>query len=238
MTNCAFTGNRAVANGGGVSGSTLAQCTLTGNSAAAGGAAETSTLYNCIAYYNAAFSEPNCNGGTLSYSCSTPLPPGPGNIDRDPLFVDDAGGNFRLAYGSPCIDAGTSVGAPTNDIEGTARPCGIEVDMGAYEFGDSWPSTRFKRGDANASNAIDIADAISVLAYLFGSADDPSKAKVAQCLDAADANDDGTVDIADAVTILGHLFSGKGPLPPPFGECGIDPTIDELDCASFDPCHG
>ena len=111
------------------------------------------------------------------------------------------------------------------------------MDIGAYEFGDCWPSMRFRRGDANASGRVDIADAISLLSYLFGPAEDPSKAKVAECVDAADANDDGKTDIADAIKILGHLFASAGPLPAPFDDCGTDLTVDGLDCSSFAPCE-
>ncbi len=87
------------------------------------------------------------------------------------------------------------------------------------------------RGDANASNAIDIADAIFMLSHLFAQGPAPS------CKDAADANDDGKLDIADAISILSHLFASAGPLKPPFGACGIDPTEDMLDCVSFAPCE-
>ena len=44
--------------------------------------------------------------------------------------------------------------------------------------------------------------------------------------------------IADAITILGHLFAYSGDVPQPFGQCGIDPTPDELDCLGFTPCEG
>jgi hypothetical protein len=96
------------------------------------------------------------------------------------------------------------------------------------------PREIFVRGDANASNAIDIADAIFTLSYLFANGDAPT------CFDAADANDSGEVDIADVVTLLRYLFAVSGPLPAPFDECGADPTTeeDELDCASFGPCEG
>ena len=57
---------------------------------------------------------------------------GTGNIDVDPLFVDPANGDYHLQVGSPCIDAGTSVGAPAADIEGTPRDAA--PDMGAYEW--------------------------------------------------------------------------------------------------------
>lgn len=82
----------------------------------------------------------------------------------------------------------------------------------------------FVRGDANDDGAVDIADAIHTLGFLF------SGGPAASCPDAADANDDGTVDIADAVAVLGHLFSGAGPLPSPFPAAGIDPTVDALSC--------
>jgi len=56
-------------------------------------------------------------------------------------------------------------------------------------------------------------------------------------VDAADANDDGKIDIADAIKILGHMFTNTGPLAAPFGECGIDLTVDDLDCSTFTPCE-
>ena len=99
-------------------------------------------------------------------------------------------------------------------------------------------SGKFKRGNANADNRVDIGDAITILGYLFGAAGDPSKAKVAQCRDAADANDDGKLDVADAIKTLSHLFAQAGPLPEPFTACGIDPTSDAMGCESFPPCEG
>jgi hypothetical protein len=57
---------------------------------------------------------------------------GAGNIDTAPLFVDTANGDYHLQVRSPCIDAGTSVGAPATDLEGTPRDAA--PDMGAYEW--------------------------------------------------------------------------------------------------------
>ncbi|QDU86217.1 hypothetical protein Pla163_33670 [Planctomycetes bacterium Pla163] len=74
----------------------------------------------------------------------------PGCIDIDPELVDIAGGVYRLAAGSPCIDSGDNaaiVGLPPYDLVGTARamddPATPDsgsgtapiVDMGALEFG-------------------------------------------------------------------------------------------------------
>lgn len=58
---------------------------------------------------------------------------GEGDIDANPLFAGD--GDYRLTENSPCIDAGTSEGAPVEDMEGNSRPQGAEVDMGAFEYG-------------------------------------------------------------------------------------------------------
>jgi hypothetical protein len=57
---------------------------------------------------------------------------GTGNIDADPRFVDAASGDYHLGVGSPCIDQGTAVAAPTHDIGGTPRDAA--PDMGAYEW--------------------------------------------------------------------------------------------------------
>ncbi|HAK95750.1 MAG TPA: hypothetical protein DCM87_12330 [Planctomycetes bacterium] len=89
----------------------------------------------------------------------------------------------------------------------------------------------FRRGDTNADAKLDIADAISLLGYLF------SQKQAPPCMDAADANDDGKLDISDAIKTLGHLFGGTGPLPDPFEECGADPSRDELGCERFRPCE-
>ena len=56
------------------------------------------------------------------------------------------------------------------------------------------------------------------------------------CLDSCDSNDGGGINIADAIASLGSLFSGTGPLPPPFVDCGNDPTVDGLECATYDSC--
>ena len=82
----------------------------------------------------------------------------------------------------------------------------------------------FVRGDTNGDSSLNIADAISVLGYLFSS--DP-----ATCLDAYDGNDDGSVNIADAISLLDFIFSQGSPPPAPFPSPGIDPTADPLDCA-------
>ncbi len=42
--------------------------------------------------------------------------------------------DYSLGSNSPCIDSGTSAGAPSADINGVARPLGNGFDMGACEY--------------------------------------------------------------------------------------------------------
>ena len=48
----------------------------------------------------------------------------------NPLFVNAAANDFQLQSGSPAIDAGTSLGAPTTDMDGVSRPQGGAVISG------------------------------------------------------------------------------------------------------------
>jgi len=106
-----------------------------------GGGAWSSTLNNCIAYYNNAPNGPNFywsvqSPSTLNYCCTTPLPTnGVGNITNAPLFVDYANGNLRLQSNSPCINAGNNAYViNSTDLDGRPSIVGGTVDMGAYEF--------------------------------------------------------------------------------------------------------
>jgi hypothetical protein len=165
LNNCTLSGNSAMRDGGGVYNGTLNNCTLRDNSAHFGGGAAYGTLHNCtltgnsgfmggggayygtlrncIVYYNSGFfgtdnyyNPPYGSSSTFYYSCTTPLPSGPGNIDSELLFVDTNGwSNLRLQTNSPCINAGNNAYAPgLTDLDGRPRIVGGTVDMGAYEF--------------------------------------------------------------------------------------------------------
>lgn len=62
-------------------------------------------------------------------------------INEDPLFLDKDNNNFRLQYGSPCIDAGYNTSAiVTTDKDGLTRPQNSVVDIGAFEYTIGAPS--------------------------------------------------------------------------------------------------
>ena len=146
LTNCRLAGNSALLFGGGSYEGTLNNCTISGNLAdrGGGGGSYGGTLGNCIVWGNTAGESANNWDGPTSVflnSCTTPLPPGTGNVTNDPWFVDAAAGDIHLLPGSPCIDAGDNAlvsgavdldGNPRivdGDYDGTAT-----VDMGAYEY--------------------------------------------------------------------------------------------------------
>lgn len=56
-----------------------------------------------------------------------------GNISDEPQFVDEPHGDYHLAAASPLINAGTTTGAPSFDLDGARRDG--QPDLGAFEFG-------------------------------------------------------------------------------------------------------
>lgn len=69
---------------------------------------------------------------------------GVGNMNVDPCFVNETGGDFHLQAVSPCRES-ASLAIPTSparDIDGEPRLIGSQVDMGADEFNrDVYPGT-------------------------------------------------------------------------------------------------
>lgn len=59
-----------------------------------------------------------------------------GNVSAAPLLADPASGDFRLAPGSPGVDAGLSTAPmlPDLDLDGGPRISGAAVDIGAWEL--------------------------------------------------------------------------------------------------------
>ncbi|HEY6402065.1 MAG TPA: choice-of-anchor Q domain-containing protein, partial [Blastocatellia bacterium] len=66
------------------------------------------------------------------------------NLEKtDPKFADPAAFDFCLRADSPAIDAGLAVPGVGADYDGSVRPRGGRVDIGAYEHPDS--SSRMSR---------------------------------------------------------------------------------------------
>ena len=63
------------------------------------------------------------------------MPGGLGNMQATAaFFLNAAAHDYRLAPGSPAIDAGVAVSSVTKDRIGVSRPQGAYLDVGAYEF--------------------------------------------------------------------------------------------------------
>ena len=87
----------------------------------------------------------------------------------------------------------------------------------------------FLRGDANQDGAVNVADVVRILGWLF-TGDAPLA-----CLDAGDANNDDTVNIADPIYLFEHLFFEGTPIAAPFPECGAG-TAPALSCETSAVC--
>lgn len=138
LFNCLIAGNTADGDGGGANYGSLVNCTLAANYAGGlGGGAYVCQVSNCVVWGNSAYGGgPNCAAGTVDCSCASPLPPGDGNIEQDPLFVGAATADYRLQAESPCIGAGRNQAwmSDAGDLDGRRRVLYSNVDMGAYEY--------------------------------------------------------------------------------------------------------
>jgi len=133
MENCLVTSNTA-AVGGGADDSMMANCTVTANHASqSAGGVENCWLMNCIVYYNSATFAPDNNTGSGINSSCLPLT---GTITNEPLFVNQAGGDYHLQSNSLCINSGNNASYKTVniDLDGNPRVVADTIDLGAYEF--------------------------------------------------------------------------------------------------------
>jgi hypothetical protein len=139
LVGCLVADNFAFGNTGGIVGTelTLINCTVAWN-ASAGGiggiAVYGATVTNTILWNDGDELDPNRR--FIATSCIQGEVEEVGSFSANPLFVDPARGDWRLAEGSPCIDRGTSsvltrVGPV--DLDGGFRVEGESIDIGAFE---------------------------------------------------------------------------------------------------------
>lgn len=162
VVNCVLAENEAAGDGGGIHVGQYVEQLDVVNSVVWGNKANrtgggvfveegaTVAVANSVIRTNTAAEFPQLAGEmTVSYSNVEGGRPEPGNIDEEPKFADPEVGDFHLAAGSPCIDAGDNSAVPrflTTDADGLMRffndpqtpdrglGRGPIVDMGAFEF--------------------------------------------------------------------------------------------------------
>ena len=93
------------------------------------------------------------SGGGNSLATWNALTPAGTDVNSDPAFTNPAGGDFTLAVGSPCVDAGADLGNaynmalmpgsswPNDIVTGDQYQEGRWWEIGAYLFPDGGPST-------------------------------------------------------------------------------------------------
>ena len=123
---------------------TIANNALNGLSPMTGsGMTQTTTLRNCILYGNSNDFVGGPSGPVSTAYCDSgdgDLLGQPGCIAADPLFVNPGNGDYRLKFGSPCVETGDPASNSALDLVGHARPLDGNldtigaVDMGAIEF--------------------------------------------------------------------------------------------------------
>jgi hypothetical protein len=92
-------------------------------------------------------------------------------------------------------------------VNAGGQPSAIGISgSNSYTTGAGYVHTSFvMRGDANADGAIDVADIMYLINYLFIGGSEPCP------LEAGDANCDGFIDVADVMYLTNYLFIGGSP---------------------------
>ena len=150
LRNCLVYGHKADTASVFCDGATLQNCTVSGNSASTanntGGiqCSGNAVIDNTISYFNTSVTAGLENwrvaSGTPAFSncCTTPNVEayGTNTVTGDPLFLNAAGGDYRMLGASPCVNSGTNRAWMTDatDLAGSNRVVGASVDRGAYEF--------------------------------------------------------------------------------------------------------
>ena len=150
-------------------------------------------------------------------------------------LLPNANFGVALAKGPYTVTDTNVVEVAIRDLGGTNPPENASIKGICIEPSDGNPPPppgQFHRANVDGIGDVNITDGVFLLNFLFLGGPPPP------CADAADANDDGVLNITTGVFIFNWLFLG-GPVPPApgaGGDCGSDPTEDELDCAMYENC--
>jgi hypothetical protein len=161
---------------------------------------------------------------TLDYNCFSTVFTGSCSNDpcSDPIYNSAMAffGDFDLDGDVDCADWDSFVGVWDG-------PPAAPPDLGVcISSGDP----QFTRGDANLDQAINVADVVTILGYLF-------QGQSIGCLQSCDTNDDESNDISDAIALLNFLFGSGVSLPQPYPDCGLDGTAGgSLSCDNPATC--
>ena len=172
FTNCVFANNIAPSLGGAIltfgsaaNAPKLINCTVTGNFGSVGAAIYSNNLIieNSIIWGNTGGAQQiyTVSGNTMAvrYSNVQGGFAGVGNVSVAPQFANAGAGDYHLAPGSACIDAGdpaSTVPDGTLDCDGDPRRFGVSIDMGYEEYR--------KAGDVNGDHVTNVNDLLAVIA--------------------------------------------------------------------------
>ncbi len=189
-------------------GVSVANCTIANNvqSGLAWSATGTAAVTNSILWGNGddVSGDPVLFTVTYSNIGDGDFAGGVGNQAVDPQFAGAGVGNFRLRDLSPCIDAGTSEGAPSLDVLGHARYdilMAPNVGGGSRPWYDIGAYERPLPGDVDANGVVDGVDLTAVISAWATTPGDP--------LWSPDADLDGTglVDGFDLTSVISNWTS-------------------------------
>ncbi|MEM8897813.1 MAG: HYR domain-containing protein [Bacteroidota bacterium] len=155
-TNCEFKSNFSSGNGGAIfhtggSEGAVLNCSFSGNAAVIGGGIRAQansdfTITNSILWGNSSEISTDLNtDAVVSFSTVEGGFAGSNVVDINPIFFSqpdfttapDTAGNLSLVSCSAARDIADATAAPTDDINGDARPFGPGVDLGAYEWNET-----------------------------------------------------------------------------------------------------